>query len=65
MEIRVHRLSNEVAWWKDAGIDPVKVARRLWKLTPMVGTQSSLPLRAPAIFPPHQAAVDAPQPEKG
>jgi hypothetical protein len=26
----VHRVGNEPAWWKDAGIDPVKVARRLW-----------------------------------
>jgi ERF superfamily protein len=27
----VHRVSNEQAWWKLAGIDPVKVARKLWK----------------------------------
>lgn len=26
----VHRVGNEVAWWKDAGIDPAKVARKLW-----------------------------------
>jgi hypothetical protein len=29
----VHRVGNESAWWKDAGIDPVKVARKLWKHT--------------------------------
>jgi hypothetical protein len=29
----VHRLGNESAWWKDAGIDPVKVARKLWEHT--------------------------------
>ena len=26
----VHRLGNEAAWWEDAGIDPAKVARKLW-----------------------------------
>ena len=26
MEIRVHRIGNEAAWWKETGIDPLKVA---------------------------------------
>ena len=29
----VHRVSDERAWWKEAGIDPVKVARKLWRNT--------------------------------
>jgi hypothetical protein len=29
----VHRSGDERAWWKQAGIDPVKVARRLWRIT--------------------------------
>ena len=29
----VHRAGDERAWWKAAGIDPVKVARKLWKQT--------------------------------
>jgi hypothetical protein len=29
----VHRAGDEKAWWKQAGIDPLKVARRLWKHT--------------------------------
>jgi hypothetical protein len=29
----VHRAGNEPAWWKAAGIDPVKVARELWRKT--------------------------------
>jgi hypothetical protein len=29
----VHRASDEQAWWKAAGIDPVEVARRLWRQT--------------------------------
>ena len=27
----VHRASDERAWWKAAGIDPLKVAHKLWK----------------------------------
>src|SRR5262249_12200871 len=29
----VHRSRDERAWWREAGIDPIKVARRLWKET--------------------------------
>jgi hypothetical protein len=29
----VHRSSNEPAWWKGASIDPVKIARKLWRRT--------------------------------
>src|SRR5919201_804262 len=29
----VHRAGDEQAWWKAAGIDPVKVARTLWRQT--------------------------------
>ena len=29
----VHRVSDERAWWKEAGIDPIKVARKLWRTT--------------------------------
>jgi hypothetical protein len=29
----VHRSHDERAWWRQAGIDPIKVARRLWKET--------------------------------
>jgi hypothetical protein len=28
-----HRVGDERAWWKAAGIDPLKVARKLWKHT--------------------------------
>jgi hypothetical protein len=45
----VHRASDEQAWWKAAGIDPVKVARRLWRQTrldhPQDGVQSDLAAR--------------------
>jgi hypothetical protein len=27
----VHRAGDEKAWWKQADIDPIKVARKLWK----------------------------------
>jgi hypothetical protein len=29
----VHRAGDEQAWWKAAGIDPVQVARQLWRQT--------------------------------
>ena len=29
----VHRAGNEQVWWKAAGIDPIKIARKLWKET--------------------------------
>jgi ERF superfamily protein len=29
----VHRAGDEKAWWNQAGIDPIKVARKLWKHT--------------------------------
>ena len=31
----VHRAGDEKAWWKQAEIDPIKVARKLWKRTRM------------------------------
>ena len=29
----VHRARDEQAWWQAAGIDPIKIARKLWKDT--------------------------------
>jgi hypothetical protein len=29
----VHRFRDERAWWRQAGLDPIKVARKLWKAT--------------------------------
>jgi hypothetical protein len=29
----VHRARDERAWWQAAGIDPIKIARKLWKQT--------------------------------
>src|SRR5262249_59194557 len=29
----VHRSRDDRVWWTEAGIDPIKVARRLWKAT--------------------------------
>jgi hypothetical protein len=29
----VHRAGDEKAWWKQVAIDPIKVARKLWKHT--------------------------------
>jgi ERF superfamily len=37
----VHRSRDERAWWRQAGIDPIKVARRLWKATHETGQRRS------------------------
>jgi ERF superfamily len=37
----VHRARDERAWWREAGIDPIKVARRLWKATHGMGQRRS------------------------
>jgi len=37
----VHRSRDERAWWKQAGINPIKVARRLWRETRGMGQQQS------------------------
>jgi ERF superfamily len=37
----VHRSRDERAWWRQAGIDPIKVARRLWKETRGLGRRTS------------------------
>jgi hypothetical protein len=39
----VHRASDEQAWWKTAGIDPVKVARQLWRQTRLDDPQKHHP----------------------
>jgi hypothetical protein len=44
----VHRAGDEEAWWKAAGIDPLKVARRLWRQTRLDDPQA-----------PHQAGLAA------
>ena len=40
----VHRIGDEPAWWKQAGIDPIKAARNLWEST-------RLNERAPSAHP--------------
>jgi hypothetical protein len=39
----VHRAGDERAWWKAAGIDPIKVARQLWRQTRLDGPQKRHP----------------------
>jgi ERF superfamily len=46
----VHRSRDERAWWRQAGIDPIKVARRLWKETRGLGQRRS---QRPALPRPH------------
>jgi hypothetical protein len=39
----VHRAGDERAWWKAAGIDPVKIARQLWRQTRLGDRQEHYP----------------------
>jgi hypothetical protein len=52
----VHRSRDERAWWRQAGIDPIKVARKLWK-----ETRGMRPLRSQraALPPPHGTAASS------
>jgi hypothetical protein len=50
----VHRSRNERAWWRQAGLDPIKVARRLWKATHGMGQRRS---RRAALPRPHGTAA--------
>jgi hypothetical protein len=50
----VHRSRDERAWWRQAGIDPIKVARRLWKATRGMARR---PSQRPALPRPHGAAM--------
>jgi hypothetical protein len=50
----VHRTRDECAWWRQAGIDPIKVARRLWKETR--GMRRS---QRAALPPPHGTAASS------
>jgi hypothetical protein len=57
----VHRSRNERAWWRQAGIDPIKVARKLWKETRGLGQRSQRPVlpRPPGVSDPKNDEVSA------
>jgi hypothetical protein len=57
----VHRSRDERAWWRQAGIHPIKVARRLWKATRGIGQRRSQ--RAPLPLPRAAAASSDPTPK--
>jgi ERF superfamily len=52
----VHRSRDERAWWKQTGIDPIKVARRLWKATRGMGQRRS---QRQALTRPHDAVASS------
>jgi hypothetical protein len=51
-----HRSRDERTWWRQAGIDPIKVARRLWKATHGLGQRQS---QRPPLPQPHGAAASS------
>ena len=58
----VHRSRDERAWWRQAGIDPIKVARRLWKETHGIGQR---PSARSALSRQHDAAASSNPKERG
>jgi hypothetical protein len=54
----VHRAGDEQAWWKAAGIDPVKVARQLWRQTRLNDPQKHQAGLAARPNPPSIASED-------
>jgi ERF superfamily protein len=52
----VHRSHDERAWWRQAGIDPIKIARRLWKETHGIGRRQP---QRPALRRPHGVATSS------
>ena len=50
-----HRSRDERAWWRQMGIDPIKVARRFWKQTHGIGQRRSR--RVASVPRPHGAAA--------
>jgi hypothetical protein len=52
----VHRSHDERAWWRQAGIDPIKIARRLWKETHGLGRRRP---QRPALRRPHGVATSS------
>jgi hypothetical protein len=52
----VHRVGDEQAWWKQAGIDPLKIARNLWKRSRIDGERI-------AVDPTAQGAAATPAQE--
>ena len=49
----VHRSRDERAWWRQSGLDPIKVARGLWKETRGIGQRRS---QRPSLPRPHGAS---------
>jgi hypothetical protein len=56
----VHRVGNEAAWWHDVGIDPIKVARKLWGQTRRLEGRKEDPLPAPPSEPAESVPPSAP-----
>jgi hypothetical protein len=52
----VHRARDERGWWRQAGIDPIKTARRLWRETHGMGQRRSQLASLPR---PHGAAASS------
>jgi hypothetical protein len=58
----VHRAGDERAWWKANGIDPIKVARKLWKETREAPKEQTLGGTALQASQPAEPAIESAAP---
>jgi hypothetical protein len=56
----VHRVGDERAWWKAAGIDPLKIARKLWEEARV--NEGWLPPNPPSNLDDQKQTVPSPEP---
>jgi hypothetical protein len=56
----VHRVGDECAWWKAAGIDPLKVADKLWKEARV--NEGRLPPNPPSNLDDQKQTAPSPEP---
>jgi hypothetical protein len=56
----LHRVGNELGWWKATGIDPLNVARQLWGQSRLIEQVDPAPVR-PASQPPFVTADPLPE----
>jgi hypothetical protein len=42
----LHRVGNELGWWKATGIAPLNVARRLWGQSRLIEQAEPMPVKA-------------------
>jgi hypothetical protein len=61
----LHRAGDEARWWSAAGIEPIKVARKLWRRTRLLGAQRTEAVPGADVIPGHTPTATAAGEETG